>query len=444
MDIFKAFFGVLMFQFLLALIFPSILFSAKIICPARSFVDQEIAIAITDLPLNQEVTLELLFTDRKNNLWNSEATYFSSSKGRVDLKAQSPTSGSYEGVDPMGLFYAMNSCNPRLDKPSLTENKIIYTLNVYGKGKQLSSKTFERYILAPEVEVIPVRERGLNGRLFLPSLEGKQPVVIILPGSSGGFGATRAGLVASNGIATLALAYFGEEGLPSNLEHVSLEYFEETFAYIDNHTRLSGEIYLYGVSRGAELALILAAAFPDRISKTVAALPSSVVFGALNKPNTDAWLLGGKPFAPKAPVPIWRIDPSAGLERSNPLKTADLMSSGKALFPNEWELAAIPVEKIKGPLLLISGEEDGMWHSSMFGVDIMKRLDRKQSKIEREHLSYSDAGHGISYPFIPHSNLYFHPVAKRWFTLGGTQKGDEFASRDSWKKIIDFLGNKNE
>ncbi len=59
------------------------------------------------------------------------------------------------------------------------------------------------------IRSIPVRDDGLVGSFFLPPGPPPYPVVITIGGSGGGIFATPALSLASHGIATLALAYFG-------------------------------------------------------------------------------------------------------------------------------------------------------------------------------------------------------------------------------------------
>lgn len=64
---------------------------------------------------------------------------------------------------------------------------------------------------------------------------------------------------------------------------------------------------MIGASKGGELALLLAATFPDLVGPVVAYTPSSVVrqgidLAAQRPPLLSSWSLGGRPL-PFAPVP---------------------------------------------------------------------------------------------------------------------------------------------
>jgi dienelactone hydrolase len=76
----------------------------------------------------------------------------------------------------------------------------------------------------------PVREGGLVGTFFRPSTPGPHPAVIVLGGSDGGLREGSAAVLARQGYATLALAYFGVEGLPPELVEVPVEYFGRAIA----------------------------------------------------------------------------------------------------------------------------------------------------------------------------------------------------------------------
>jgi len=106
-----------------------------------------------------------------------------------------------------------------------------------------------------------------------------------------------------------------------------------------------------------------------------------------------------------------------------------------------FQEAAIPVENLLCPLLLISGGDDQIWPSDLFSEQILQRLKEKGSSISCEHLYYPKAGHQISVPYWPGCTLYKHPQTQLWFNMGGTPQEDDLASRDSWKKIIRFFQN---
>ncbi len=107
-----------------------------------------------------------------------------------------------------------------------------------------------------------------------------------------------------------------------------------------------------------------------------------------------------------------------------------------------FEAAAIPVERINGPILLISGKDDEIWLSTEASDAAIERLKEHNYPYPYEHLSYDNAGHLIGAPYLPTTVTQFvHPVTGTALELGGTASGNAFASADSWEYLLGFLEN---
>ena len=186
-------------------------------------------------------------------------------------------------------------------------------------------------------------------------------MVIVLSGSGGGFDLDKAAVLSRHGFATLALAYFGIAPLPAWLHRIPLEYFEAALTWLSAQPEIDSErIGILAVSRGAELALLLGSEFPQ-VRAIVAYAPSSVAWAASGRDKSTGeiipcWTWRGK-AVPFAPLPLrgfmWRSAfPVVALKR--PVMFRNLFRAG--LRNREAvERATIPVEKILGPILLISG-----------------------------------------------------------------------------------------
>lgn len=108
-----------------------------------------------------------------------------------------------------------------------------------------------------------VIEGGLKATLFTPSTGGPHPAIICVEGSLGGLHENRAALLASHGFATMALAYFGVEGIPAELNEIPLETVEKGIKFLEKKETIdSNRIGIWGFSKGAELALLAGATFP--------------------------------------------------------------------------------------------------------------------------------------------------------------------------------------
>ena len=104
---------------------------------------------------------------------------------------------------------------------------------------------------------------------------------------------------------------------------------------------------------------------------------------------------------------------------------------------NETALAAgdIAVEKIDGPVLLISGTDDQMWPSTPLSEMAIERLKAHEHPFPYEHLRYGGAEHMITLP-----NSKPPPSWSSRYEVGGTREANEFANADSWTKVLNFLG----
>lgn len=216
--------------------------------------------------------------------------------------------------------------------------------------------TIIRRPIAPDVVVEAVDDDGLVGLYFRPPGDAAFPAALVVGGSGGGFlGAdTTAALLASRGIASLALAYLGLPGLPPGLAEVPLEYFATALRWLATRPEVEGKAAVVGHSRGGELALLLGVAFTE-VGAVVARAPSSVVWGSFGPgsgPEVPAWTLAGRP--------VDRMTSSDDAAWAEVNKTSPLVCTPGFLadLRNAEAVsdAAIHVERASCPILLISGK----------------------------------------------------------------------------------------
>jgi dienelactone hydrolase len=276
-------------------------------------------------------------------------------------------------------------------------------------------------------ETVVPAPAGLVGELHLPSAPGPSPGLLILGGSEGGHGPAYhfAKLFGARGFASLGLAYFGDPGVPATLENVPLEYFTRGIDWLAAQPGVDPRrLGVFGGSKGAEAALLVASR-DRRIRAVVAGAPSSVAWQGVNPKNFvnpgPSWTEDGKPR------------PFAPYDGSAPFRSLlDLYQRSLAKAPPE---AAIPVERINGPVLLVSGRDDKLWPSTPMGDAVMARLDKARFRYAHSHLAYEAAGHAcFGEPLAPGA------VPPAVITqLGGTIEGNVAARADSWPKVLAFL-----
>lgn len=91
----------------------------------------------------------------------------------------------------------------------------------------------------------------------------------------------------------------------------------------------------------------------------------------------------------------------------------------------DYAKTTMPVERIQGPVLTISGVDDGLWPSTELTEFAVRRLKQKGFAHRFEHLSYPGAGHSIAWPNSPTTMLKFkHPVSGGRHGHGWRARGD--------------------
>jgi pimeloyl-ACP methyl ester carboxylesterase len=178
------------------------------------------------------------------------------------------------------------------------------------------------------------------------------------------------------------------------------------------------------------------------IKAVVANVPSAVVWAGFGKGTQGlatapaAWTHGG--------VPIPYMPPYAGevtldIAEGDPIPLTPYFL--KSMENREGlERSRIAVERIGGPVMVISGEADAMWPSAALADMAMDYLERAGHPHTHVHLKYAGAGHGIQPPYGPTTvTNMVHPVDGGLYALGGTAEGGARANEDSWRQLLAFL-----
>jgi len=113
------------------------------------------------------------------------------------------------------------------------------------------------------------------------------------------------------------------------------------------------------------------------------------------------------------------------------------------------QAATIPVEKTRGPILLISAQADGVWPSKELAEISVRRLREREFPFPFDHLSYEDAGHAFRFPFRPTTVSDVKPSQSPMvMRLGGTPAGNARAAREAWSRVLAFyretIGRQND
>jgi len=383
------------------------------------------------------------------SIWRSSATFVADADGSVDLDVQAPQHGDWNAADAMATVWSMQRQSPPTD-PARSEETEALTIRLSAQndqGQEAHAHIIQRFIVNG-VTRREISDAGLVGTLFTPASSGPHPAIIVMNGSGGGIPRQRAALYAAHGYSAFALGYFKAPGLPNSIGNMPLEYFEQALAWVHQHLRPSnGFVAITGQSRGGELSLLLASRFPDQISATIAYVPSSVIHGTLR---------AGEPGqAPDSPVWMWQGTALPNVWQNNPQadwtafhqrpKNGESVRQEPAFHspmrnPEAVAAARIPVEQIRGPVMLISGTDDGFWPSSWYSEQIEKTLRDHQHAWPVEHIRCDGAGHAIGLPNLPTTLIAKpHPVAQVILSGGGTPAANAQANARSWSDVHEFL-----
>jgi dienelactone hydrolase len=425
-------------------------------------VDQDVHISATGFRPHESVTLRASTNDDDNRQWTSQAEFRADESGRVDVTSMESRGGTYRGVSSMGLFWSLRlkdgDANGRTTfaKTGAAPNQVSLELEI--GGQILATSQLVRNFLATgtRIQDLTVGDNsegpsnhtgGHVGRLFLPPGRGPHPVVIILSGTGGGFDLDKAAALSRHGFATLALAYFGIPPLPDWLHRIPLDYFEAALAWLAAlHDVDMQRIGVLGVSRGAELALLLGTKFPQ-IRAIVAYAPSSVAWAAGGRDKTTgeiipSWTWRGEPV-PFAPLPLGGFMLRSAIPVAIARRPVMFRNLFRAGLGNHEAIAraTIPVEKIHGPIMLISGGDDHLWPAADMCAAILARLTDHLFPYGVEHLNYPRAGHMLRYPYLPTTSRQSRNkhLGNARFSFGGTPAADAEANADSWRRAIAFL-----
>jgi dienelactone hydrolase len=387
------------------------------VTPAHVMADEPATIRVTGLQPHEHAILRAALVDDAKNPWESQAEFIADDAGTVDTSKQSPAKGSYRIVSAMGLVWSMTPAAKDVHSYRAPHNDQTILFALMKDGKPLANAQLVESFYPDNIPRIDLNGQ-LHGVLFVPDAPGPHPGVLVLGGSGGGRPSSRAIWLASHGYAALALAYFHVPGLPAELKNIPLEYFGEAIGWMMQRPEIdSKRIAVMGTSRGGELALQAGSMYPQ-LRAVVAFAPANVRNPACcDRSFGAAWTWKGQPLAYDLP--------------------------GKFRSPNQSDQmgAVIAVELTHGPILVIAGEDDGVWSSSTMTQSVIDRLKRSHFAYSYQRLDYPHAGHRAGSPFIipTFTSGTMHPLTGESVDLGGTPEGNAASSLDATPKVLAFL-----
>jgi uncharacterized protein len=227
---------------------------------------------------------------------------------------------------------------------------------------------------------------NVESKLYIGDSALNKPLIVGLGGSEGGnawasdyWKKTREQFL-KEGYAFLAIGYFKAKGTPDTLNKISIDQVHAAVATAAKNRQINKKkIAIIGGSRGGDLALLIASFYKD-IRCVVAIVPSNAVFpGNTNEFNTSAWTYKGRelPFLPVSEEAI----PA--------LVKHDLRSAFEIMLKDSlaFKQAVIKVERINGPVLLLSANKDEICPSTPMCESMITRFKDKKFRFHYEHIT---------------------------------------------------------
>ncbi len=381
--------------------------------PDTLLVGERPGIVVSGLAPLSEVTVESLRTVstsvKADGKWTTQplvfharARFWADARGEVDVDRSPPIDGSYTGADPRGLLWS-GAVAGRAPEPAagpeaadLKPREVRLSVRVGGAVVATERLTLKPW--AEDVSFTQVDTPGLTGVFAAPAHGRHVPTVILLHGSEGGdFASAKAaaGLWASHGYAAFALIYFAwpyahVPNAPPAFTHLPVERIAAARDWLK--LRPEADVNRLGVaggSKGAEYGLLAASTYPW-IRAVAACVPSSIVWGGFGAPlgaHPESFTLGG------SPVPYVPYGDYGPVERGEITSAQRHQRDRAAAAPDAVARAAIPVERSRARLLLISGDRDAVWPSDAMSAEIVARMTRAGRARSVTWLSNPDAGH---------------------------------------------------
>ncbi|KAI5937540.1 Acyl-coenzyme A thioesterase 2, mitochondrial [Manis javanica] len=397
---------------------------------SRSLWDKPVRIAVRGLAPEQTITLRSSLRDEKGALFRAHAHYRADAAGLLDLTRAPALGGSFLGLEPMGLFWALEPEKPllRLVKrdvrtPMAVELEVL-DRHEQEAGRLLGRAVHERVFLGPGVRREPVRAGRVRGTLFLPPEPGPFPGIVDIFGAGGGLVEYRASLLAEKGFAVLALAYYNYEDLPKDMKTLHLEYFEEAVNYLLKHAEVKGPgVGLLGISKGGDLCLSMASFLKGITAAVIINGSVANVGGALHYKGET-------------------LLPPLGSDRNRIKVTkdgfADVLDVLNSPLEGPDQKSLIPVERADCAFLFLVGQDDHNWKSEFYASEASKRLQAR-GKDKSQIICYPGAGHYIEPPYFPMCWASLHTLVGSPTIWGGEPRAHARAQVDAWKQLQTFF-----
>lgn len=245
-------------------------------------------------------------------------------------------------------------------------------------------------------------EKAFPGsKLIIPKSGLPAPAVILMHGSEGGGFAVQKGSEAGSGylagygeylanelgFVAVAYCYYLCEGRPGKLENIELGDVPKLADWLHTALAKGKKVGLFGISRGAEKSLILAAQLKstDKIAAVAVHAPSDTIVASFNPANENEFpyetIQGPNGATQYRFTPAWKWEgkPVYGESLKNPsTNPATITFDNYATLVNNGP--RILIEEFMGPLRVTHGTSDEVWE-----VDRSRRIEATRKQLAPQY-----------------------------------------------------------
>lgn len=313
----------------------------------------------------------------------------------------------------------------------------VYNDKKYGNAESLTDSDVTDISRYPKeldgIEVKYVDKGAFQGFHLKPDNKLYKGVVVFYGGSDGSPFFEVAQLYAEKGYETLSVFLFGMKNQQTSLTKVPLDQFDDVLDYINNNIDDNTPITVMGVSKGAEYVLNLAARY-DEISNVIVMAPVAYTFSGLSSDavsSSSSWTWKGEevPFIDIQKADFGELfkDMIFPMMIGAPIDFRGIYDAAMEA-DEDRDAKLIPAQNVKGDILVIYGEEDGMMDTKRM-AELIQRQHNNTRICGYENAGHMFSGDGIMTEFGMRMNL------------GGTVEGNEAAMIECSKEIEEFLGS---
>ena len=340
----------------------------------------------------------------------SASSFEADAEGVVDLGRDVPTDGAWSTPDPMAPFWSLESRGglvwwDHFDAEHTVELAVLdgaVDVDAIAGAAELASASIVRGAAEASTVVETVDDAGLPAVFAVPGdldERAPRPAVLVMGGSEGGIRTARtaAAQLARLGYPALAVSLFGSPGQSDALAEVPIDGLIDAIEWLRAQPGVdSDRVTTFGVSRGGELALWLAAEHPALVSGAIQAAGAGELWSGYPDVSRSGWTFGG------APLPFTNR------------------------FDDPDPASIIDVTAIDGPVVLACGTADPVWPACPLQRRTLERLEA--AHVAANAVETEGAGHLVALaPYVP--------------ALEGADGAADSAARVAfWRAVIEALG----